>query len=418
MSQQPLSAIDFFDPIFLQDPYPAYSRLRVEAPVYRDPRTNIVFISTHELINEVNRQPAVFSNSFAEALRGGAGGGEMDPEELAIVSQGLPPVNTMLTADPPVHTRYRKLGAKAFTFKRVEQMGAYIAQVTDSLIDGFAADGRCEFKTQFADLLPMTVIADALGVPRADMPSFKRWSDGFITQLSGVATRDERLDAARRIVEFQHYFVDMIEEKRVRPTDDIISDLVHADLSEEGDPRKMTHAELISMLQQILVAGNETTAHSITAGMYYLLTKPGLLDDLIADPEMTPGFIEETLRYLAPVNNMWRLVKQDTQLGGHSLKAGEILLVRYGSANRDEAHFPDADRFDPRRENAREHLSFGAGIHTCIGAMLARKEMVTAFPILLRRLKHPRLQAGQGEMRYSPNVLLRGVLSLDIAFDA
>jgi len=154
-------------------------------------------------------------------------------------------------------------------------------------------------------------------------------------------------------------------------------------------------------------------SHTVRDG----IPEAAYIDALIADPDMTPGFIEETLRYLAPVNNMWRLVKQDTQLGGHSLKAGEILLVRYGSANRDEAHFPDADRFDPRRENAREHLSFGAGIHTCIGAMLARKEMVTAFPILLRRLKNPRLQTGQGEMRYSPNVLLRGVLSLDIAFD-
>ena len=416
-AKPPLAAINFFDPTFLQDPLPAYRRLREEAPVYRDPHTGIVFVSTYDLINEVNRQPAVFSNAFAEQLRAGAAEA-MDPEELAIVSQGVPPVNTMLTADPPTHTRYRKLGAKAFTFKRVEQMTDYVARVTEALIDDFVAEGKCEFKTRFADALPMTVIADALGVPRADMPRFKRWSDGFITQLSGVATREQRLDAARRIVEFQHYFVDMIEQKRAHPTDDIISDLVHADLAEEGDPRKMDHAELISILQQLLVAGNETTAHSITAAMYYLLTQPGLMDRMIADPDLTPGFVEETLRFLTPVNNMWRLVKSDAEVGGVPIRAGEVVLLRYGSGNRDDAHFADADQFDPARDNARTHLAFGAGIHTCIGASLARKEMTIAFPILLRRLRNLRFQEGRNDFRYSPNILLRGVLELHLAFDA
>ncbi len=412
-----LAGIDFFDAGFLQDPYPTYARLRALAPVYRDPRSGVVFVSTYDLINQVNRQPAVFSSDFGQQLASGAGG-QVDPEEIAILSRGISPATTMLTADPPVHTRFRKLGAKAFTFKRVEQMGDYVAEVTNDLIDGFIGEGRCEFKTQFADLLPMTVIADALGVPRGDMPLFKRWSDGFIAQLSGVATREERLAAARGVIEFQDYFVEVIERKRLAPTEDIISDLVHADLAEEGDPRKMTHSELISMLQQILVAGNETTAHSITAGLYYLLTRPGLSDELLADPDLVPGFVEETLRYLSPVNNMWRVARQDAEVGGVAIKAGDILLLRYGSGNRDTAHFANADAFDIRRENARTHLAFGAGIHTCIGALLARKEMTVAFPILLRRLKTLRFADGHGELRYSPNVILRGVLQLNVAFDS
>lgn len=412
-----LDGVDFFDAGFLQDPYPTYARLRARAPVYRDPRTNIVFVSTYDLINEVNRQPAVFSSDFGQQLASGAGG-PVDPEEIAILSQGIPPATTMLTADPPVHTRFRKLGAKAFTFKRVEQMGDYVAEVTNTLIDAFVGQGRCEFKTQFADLLPMTVIADALGVPRGDMPLFKRWSDGFIAQLSGVATREERLAAARGVIEFQTYFVEVIERKRLAPTEDIISDLVHADLAEEGDPRKMTHSELISMLQQILVAGNETTAHSITAGLYYLLTRPGLGDELLADPSLVPGFVEETLRFLSPVNNMWRVARADAEVGGLAIRAGDILLLRYGSGNRDDGHFPNADVFDIRRDNARTHLAFGAGIHTCIGALLARKEMTVAFPILLRRLKNLRLADSRGDLRYSPNVILRGVLELNVAFDA
>jgi cytochrome P450 len=412
----PLADINFFDPGLLQDPYPAYERLRNEAPVYRDPHTGIVFVSTYDLVLEVNRQPAVFSSDFGAQLQSGAAGA-LDPEELAILSQGFGPVSTMLTADPPVHTRFRKLGAKAFTFKRVEQMGAYIAEVAERLIDGFVAAGHCEFKTQFADALPMTVIADALGVPRADMGQFKIWSDSFIAQLSGMADRERRLEAARHAIAFQRYFVDMIEQKRANPTDDIISDLVHADLAEEGDPRKMTDAELVSIFQQLLVAGNETTAHSITAGFHHLLTRPGLADALRADPELVPGFVEETLRHLAPVSNMWRLAKRDTEIGGVPIRAGEMILVRYGSANRDVAHFTDPDTFDPRRENAREHLSFGAGIHTCIGASLARKEMAIAFPIVLRRLKNPRLRDRGETLRYSPNIILRGVLELNVAFD-
>lgn len=412
----PLSSINPFDPDLLQDPYPYFERLRNEAPVYRDPQTGIVSVATYDLIMEVNRQPQVFSNNFAEQLRSGSTQ-EIDPEELAIMSEGVLVANTMLTADPPAHTRYRKLAGQAFTYKRVEGMADYVAEVTNALIDRFVGEGRCEFKSAFANHLPMTVIADALGVPRDDMDRFHRWSDAFVVQLGGVSDRDTRLEAARRIIEFQRYFIEKIEEKRANPTDDIISDLVHADLAAEGDPRKMDYSELLSILQQLLVAGNETTAHTLTAGLYYLISNPDQMARVQADPDLIPGFIEETLRYLTPTNNMWRVATRDAEIGGFPVKKGELILVRYGSGNRDAAHFPEATRFDVGRENARSHLAFGAGIHTCIGAPLARKEMQVAFPILLQRLKNLRFQEGRNVFRYSPNILLRGVLELHIAFD-
>lgn len=413
----PLDQINAFDPDLLQDPYPYFARLRREAPVYRDPKTGIVSVATYDLVMEVNRQPTVFSNDFSTQLRSGSTTA-VDADEMAILSQGWPVANTMLTADPPAHTRYRKLAMKAFTYKRVETMGAYVAKVTHDLIDGFAADGECEFKSAFANHLPMTVIADSLGAPREDMDLFHAWSEAFVVQLGGVSDKAARLDAARKIVDFQRYFVAKIEEKRARPTDDIISDLVQADLAEEGDPRRMDYSELLSILQQLLVAGNETTAHSLTAGLYHLVTRPALLARVAADPDaLVPGLVEETLRILTPTNNMWRVATRDADIGGFPVKAGEMILVRYGSANRDDAHFPDPDRFDIARDNARSHLAFGAGIHTCIGAQLARKEMTVAFPILLRRLKNPRLQDGRNDFRYSPNILLRGVTALHIVFD-
>ena len=343
--------------------------------------------------------------------------GAQDQEEMAIMSEGIAVANTMLTADPPVHTRFRKLAMKAFTHKRVEAMGAYVATVANELIDGFIADGRCEFKSAFANHLPMIVIADSLGAPRKDMDRFHRWSDAFVVQLGGVSDRDTRLEAARRINEFQRYFIEIIEQKRANPSEDVISDLVHATLAEEGDPRTMDYSELLSIIQQLLVAGNETTAHTLTTGLYYLVSDPRLLSRVLADRSLVPDFVEETLRMLSPTNNMWRVATRDADIGGFPIKAGEMILVRYGSGNRDEARFPDPDTFDPSRPEARGHLAFGAGIHTCIGAQLARKEMVTAFGVVLDRLRNPRLQAGRNRLQYSPNILLRGVLELHIEFD-
>lgn len=412
----PLGGVNLFDPDFLQDPHPYYARLRREAPVFRDPLTGVVQVSTYDLVMEVNRQPLVFSNEFSGALRAGAVT-QMDPEEGAILAEGVQVANTMLTADPPAHTRYRKLAGQAFTFKRVEGMAEKVAEVANGLIDAFIADGRCEFKRQFADLLPMTMIVDSLGARRADIPLFFEWSHAFVAQLGGVADRETRLDAARKINAFQRYFIDIIEEKRARPTDDVISDLVHASLASEGDPRTMDYSELLSIIQQLLVAGNETTAHSLTAAIYFLITNPDQMAAVRADPELIGGLVEETLRVLTPTNNMWRRATRDAEIGGFPVKAGEMILVRYGSANRDRSHFPDADRFYVHRENARSHLAFGAGIHTCIGAPLARKEMQIALPIVLDRMRNPRLSPEQKEMRYSPNILLRGVLELNLEFD-
>ena len=414
-ADRPLAEFNIFDPDLLQDPHAYYRRLRKEAPVFRDSRTGIVTVSTYDLILEVNRQPLVFSNNFGGQMRGSVG--DLDQEEMAVMSEGIAVANTMLTADPPVHTRFRKLAMKAFTHKRVEAMGAYVATVANELIDGFIAEGRCEFKSAFANHLPMIVIADSLGAPRADMDRFHRWSDAFVVQLGGVSDRATRLEAARRINEFQRYFIEIIEQKRANPTEDVISDLVHATLAEEGDPRTMDYSELLSIIQQLLVAGNETTAHTLTAGLHYLISDPQLLSRILNDRALISDFVEETLRLLSPTNNMWRIATRDAEIGGYPVKAGEMILVRYGSGNRDDTRFPEPDSFDPARPEARGHLAFGAGIHTCIGAQLARKEMVTAFGIILDRLKNPRLPAGHAALRYSPNILLRGVLELPIEFD-
>ena len=413
----PLHEVDTFDPEFLQDPHPYYRRLREEAPVFRDPNNGIVHVSTYERVMEALSKPRIFSNRFGAQLRAGAVTGEVTEQELAIMAQGWVPADTMLTADPPQHTRYKKLAGRAFTYRKVMAMNEYVEAVVNELIDAFVADGRCEFKAQFANLLPMYVICDALGFPREDRGSFREWSDAFTLQLSGMANAQQRLWCAEKIVEAQRYFVDICEQRRAEPREDICSDLVREELEEDdGSRRPLNHEELISIIQQILVAGNETTSHTLTTGIYYLLTNPEQFDKLRADPSLVANFVEECLRMLTPTNNMWRVATEDTELGGVPIAKNDLLLLRFGSANRDEARFPHGDTFDIERENAADQLAFGAGVHLCLGQQLARKEMQKAFPIVLERLRDIRLVEPPESFRYVPSILLRGVEKLEISF--
>ena len=417
----PLHEVDTFDPEFLQDPHPFYRRLREEAPVYRDPKNGIVYVSTYAHVMDALAKPRIFSNGFARALRAGGSksGGAAAAREREISARGWQPADTLLTADPPTHTRYKKLAGRAFTQRRVATMSAYVETVIHELLDAFSADGRCEFKSQFANLLPMYVICDALGFDRDHRDRFRAWSDAFTLQLSGMANAEQRIWCAEQILEAQHYFVEVCEQRRRAPQDDICSDLVTARLEDEGGgERPLAPEELISIIQQILVAGNETTSHSLTTGIYYLLTNPDAHARLIERPALVENFVEECLRMLTPTNNMWRVATEDTTLGGVAIAKNDLLLLRFGSANRDEAKFPDADRFDIERENAHDQIAFGAGVHLCLGQLLARKEMQQAFPIVLERLPNLRLADPPERFRYVPSILLRGVERLELTFDA
>jgi len=415
-SAEMLVDFDVASPAFIQDPFPTLDRLRNEAPAWRDPGSGAVWISTYDLIMEINQQPQVFSNDIAGPLCSGSTG-DITPEEVAVMRRGVKPAVTLLMADPPAHTRFHKLAMKAFTYRRVEGMSSYIAAVTNDLIDRFIDDGACEFRAAFGAPLPMMVMADALGAPREDMDRFGVWSDALLLLTSGVADPAARLAAAGQIVEFQHYIVALANRERASPGEDVISDLVQADLAEEGDTRKLNDAELLSIIQQLLVAVNETTAHSLVGGLHYLLVEPDRLAKLIASPDLTPGFVEEVLRMTSPASAMWRRATCDTKIGGVRIAQGDLLLLRYASANRDETQFQAGEDFDIERENARSRLAFGAGIHTCLGAQLARKEMVTALPILIERLQGLRLSPSQSPPTYIPNSLFRGMAELHTVFE-
>jgi len=330
---KPLNETTPLAPEVLACPIEFNARLRAEAPVYRCPHTGIVFVSDYSTITAIARDHETFSNRFGQAMGRSS---SANPDLDALRKQGYPAVDTMLTQDPPRHRRYRGMVNQAFTARRVAKLESHIEAICNALIDDFIEDGECEFVAAFAKRLPMTVIAEQLGVPLSDYELFKTWSDAFVAQLSGLASPDEELAATRHIIDFQHYFAARIEERRSTPADDIISDIVHATFENE---RPLEMAEMLSILQQLLVAGNETTTHAISEGVLLLIRNPEQLQKLKANPRLIPDLVEEVLRLSTPTANMWRVTTKDTEIQGLPLAAGTMVQIRFASANRDEQVF-------------------------------------------------------------------------------
>ncbi len=408
-SSASVGEINPFDPAVLVDPWDYYRRVRETAPVYRHPQLGITLISSYRAVAEAAKNWEAFSNRFGLVM----GGAEVPAAVKEVAKQGYPPVDTMLTADPPEQKRFRSLVNKAFSVRRVEAMQPRVEAIANELVDRIVAKGRAEMLTEFGQPLPLTVIAEQLGAPREDLKRFRRWTDGFVAQLSGVADLAGQVEAAKLIVEFQKYFAERLEERRQSPHDDILSDIVHARV--EGE-RPLDVPEMLSILQQLLVAGNETTASAIVEGLWLLLQNPDQLALVRREPERIPNLVEEVLRLATPTANMWRVCKKETELEGVAIPAGSLCMLRFAAADRDPEKFPDPDRFDVTRANAGEHLAFGLGIHHCIGAALARKEMNVAFRVLLSRLGEFALAKDAPPPRHKPNVLLWGLSGLDLEF--
>jgi cytochrome P450 len=403
--------VNFFDPAVISDPFAYYQDALAHAPVQEvSPGMFVVF--SYDLCNEALGKVDVFSNNFSETL---AGALSEDPEVKAILDTGWPQVNTLLTADPPVHTRFRKLVNLAFSAKRVAAIEADIRAVVIRLIDRVGERGACDFIHDFAIPLPVAMIAGQIGIEEADWPRVKRWSDAFVDRLGHMIPRERELECAREVVEFQHFIKARADERRVTPRDDLLSDLVHAQV--EGE-RPLDDAELSSVMQQLMVAGNETTTSALAGGLLQLIRNPDQMARAVAaadanDDRAIINLVEEVLRTESPTSGMWRVVRQDTVLGGVAIPAGAMAQLRYAAANRDPAKYPDPDRFDMARENARTHLAFGKGIHMCVGNMLSRKEMALAFGELLRRLTGFALADGFVPV-WPANALLRGLTTLPI----
>ncbi|MWA03223.1 cytochrome P450 [Actinomadura sp. LD22] len=403
-------------------PFPAYRDLREQHPVAWSERLNAWVVSRYEDIREVLRDPIAFSSGSASGPSSvtslAARVAESEEYSEATRRQArrrlrLSASPVLLNCDPPVHRRQRGLVSPAFTPRRVTQMEPQIQRTADELIDGFAAKGRAELIADFALPLPMTVIARILGVPTSLMSTFKRWSDAFTRGVGALdLTAEEITDLFQSVDEFYDYFTERLAERRAEPADDLLTDLLSARL--EGE-QPLTEDELLQMLVQFLVAGNETTTNLISSAMRRLLTDADLLHELRSDPDRIALFVEECLRLEAPTQGMFRTATADCEVGGQAIPAGAMLYLVYASGNRDENAFPDPDALvlDASRGH---HLAFGRGEHVCLGANVARREALIAVRTLLDRLDGIRLDDTADATAYSPSFMLRSLRALPIVF--
>ena len=397
------------DPEVMQNPFPFYQWAHANAPVIEMPGTGMKIIMSYDMCAEATGRVEEFSNNFTAVLSGAM---SQDPEVSAILDKGWPQIDTLLTADPPVHTRFRKLVNLAFSMPRVNALEAGIRAKINALIDAFIDKGECEFVSEFCVPLPVQVICEQLGFELSEQANVKRWSDAFADRLGHMISKERELECAREVVEFQHAVKAKIDARRGAPTDDLLSDIVNARIDGE---QPLEDAEILSIAQQLMVAGNETTTHAVAGGLVHLINSPGQVEKLRANPKLFGNMVEEVLRLDTPTAGMWRVVTRDTTLGGHEFKGGSMVMLRYAAANRDPAKYPEPDTFDVERSNARSHLAFGKGIHMCVGNMLSRKEMTVAFETLVARLDNIRLREG-AVLQVAPNMLLRGYTAVPITF--
>ncbi|MBB2947984.1 cytochrome P450 [Actinoplanes lutulentus] len=392
--------VDFTDPAFQADPHPTYAAWRRTGPVRRTrlPSGLSAWVVTRyddarrALADPRLSKQSAFSVGSSEAANRAA-------SPAAILSRH------MLAADPPDHTRLRRLVSAAFTARRIESLRPRIEEITRDLLDAMEGQDQVDLIDAFAFPLPIQVICELLGVPPDDRDAFRDWSNVIV---AGSQSGSRLEPAIRAMV---GYILALIAERRATPGTDLLSGLIQ--VRDSAD--QLTESELSSMVFLLLIAGHETTVNLIGNGTYLLLRDRDQWERLRAEPSLLPTAIEEFLRYEGPVEtSTFRVATEDLEIGGVTVRAGDPVVVMLLSANRDEARFPDADalRLD-RTQNP--HLAFGHGIHYCLGAPLARMEAQIAFTQLMARHPDLRLAIAAEDLRWRPGLLLRGLHDLPVS---
>jgi cytochrome P450 len=416
-----LATFNPFDPDTLQCPFPHYAQMRDEQPVMHIESMGMYLVTRYDLVLQIVRDVETYSSQFGMASM--AMPGDAQERMAAVMAEGYPRVSTMLTADMPDHTRYRRLISKAFTPKVIAELEPVIRSITTRLIDAWfaAAPGESvdlEFVEKFGVPLPVEVIAHALNVPDERLADFKRWSDDSIAGIGTQIGLEQRLEAEKGVNEFQHYFAEQFEQRKTNPQDDLLTNLLNARVDDDdpdiSDTRPLDMPEMLSIVQQLLVAGNETTTKLLTETVRLLAENPDQWQQLKDDPSRAPAIVEEALRLSTPTQGMFRIATKDHELEGVQIPEGARIVIVFASANRDAELFGDPDEFDPDRDNLRDHLAFGKGIHFCLGAALSRLEGKVALEEFARRVDRFELD-DSNDFGYHPSFLLRGLKRLDVS---
>lgn len=399
----PLALNHLLEPAVLANPYAFYRRLRESDPIHRDATYGWV-LTRHADVVAALRDP------------------RMSAERLTLTPDTLPPelmemlapamrafARQMLFLDPPDHTRLRGLVNKAFTPRAVAQMRERVQTIVDGMLDQIAGADEVNIKHELAFPLPVAVIASMLGIPAEDHPQFTQWTADFGALLDGgVMAPEDAFAAFAGLTNLMEYFRRAIAEHRAHPRDDLLQALIAAD--DRGDV--LNEDELLGNCMLLLAAGHGTTTELIGNGLLALLRHPDQLERLRDEPALAESAVTEFLRLDGPVQMTSRLAKEDLEIGGQAIRAGENVMIVLGAANHDPAQFPDPDQLKLTRSENR-HVAFGHGIHFCVGAPLAQLEGQVVFPTLLRRF--PKMRLATDTLTWEPSLVFRGLTALPIA---
>ena len=411
--------VDLFDPEVQQCPYPAYRTLRDEAPAYRIPGTEMFVVTRHDDVRRVLTDPESFPSSAGDTPYRATTGNIDRAKKVAerFAEKGWVPAPTLAGRDDPNHRQMRAMFNEAFKPSRVKQIDPLVETLAFELIDGFIADGRCDWVRQFAIPLPLFIIGEQMGARREDMWRIKRWTVAFFHRISMMLPEDRELEMVDREIEAQHYFQPIFERLREHPDGSLISVLVNTVI--EGWGRPLNDNELhAEMMADTFVGGSETTTNALAAGMKLLIENKDVWHRLKSDPERyMKTFVEEVVRLESPVQSLMRFCATDTEIGGTTIPAGALVNVRFAAANRDERAFEEPDTLDLDRPRAAAHLGFGAGTHHCLGAPLARRELHWGFTAVVERFEDMWFLEGENDFAYHPHFLLRSLKALNIGFE-
>mgnify|MGYP001038807348 FL=1 len=389
--------IDFQSAAFIADPYPWYDILRQASPIVFDADWKLWFVSAYEDINTLLRERCLGRDM--------EGAPKPDPR----TPFGKLHHNSLMEKEPPDHTRLRSLVNKAFTPARVEALRPHVSEIAHRLLDAVLPRGEMDLLADFAEPLPVMVIAELLGVPENGRAFLRPWSQAIVAMYELSPSAEDARKANQAVSEFSAYLHGLIDERRLSPREDLISALVEA---EEAGSR-LSEDELVATCILMLNAGHEATVNAIANGMLAFFRHPEQYALLKKSPELIKTAVEEVLRYDTPLQLFRRWVREDLDYQGFHFPKGDQLALLYAAGNRDPARFPNPHSFDITRQD-NPHLGFGAGIHYCVGAPLARLEMQVAFQVLMERLPNLRLAAQTVE--YRPNFVIRGLKALPVLF--
>lgn len=405
------------DPAIRNNPFPFYRALRARDPVYYDPGLDLYLVTRYADAVRVLGDDKAFSLEHGYQDR--YANGFID-EFAAILERDGGGFIRDLAIDPPAHTRLRRLTEKAFTAHRVKTLEPRIRQICADLIEPMAERGHGDGIREIGGPLTARIICEQLGFDWSEVGCDKvnAWTKAVLDQIGRMQTRDAMLENAAVMCELQNFIIGYIEDRERHPREDMISDIVHARLDDDENPA-LSRQEQIATIRGFLIAGNDTTAAAIANVLFVLATQEGLADDLyrqIDDERVMNRFVEEVLRLFPPVHGLFRTAMEDVELSGRQIPAGSQVCVMFASANDDDSKFADPRRLDVERPNVGANITFGSGIHKCVGIALARMEIKLAAQEFIRRLENIRLAVPAQELTFLPTLASQTFESLPLTF--